>query len=86
MEILNISTEYINLQQALKLAGLLNQGSDIKFYIEEELILVNNELTDKKRHKLYNNDLITIKSNDLQGFRTEEQLIQIQSIYEDENA
>lgn len=86
MEILTISTEYINLQQALKLAGLLNQGSDIKFYIEEELILVNDELTDKKRHKLYNNYLITIKSNDLQGFRTEEQLIQIQSIYEDENA
>ena len=37
-----IKTEFIKLQQLLKLVGIISQGSDIKLYIKENKVMVNN--------------------------------------------
>ncbi len=41
MEKVAISTEFIKLQQILKLAGLVGQGSDVKVLLAEGVIFVN---------------------------------------------
>lgn len=37
-----IKTEFIKLQQLLKLVGIISQGSDIKLYIKENKVMINN--------------------------------------------
>lgn len=39
-----IHTEFIKLQQVLKLAGLIDQGSDVKYFLSQGKVLVNGEL------------------------------------------
>ena len=38
-----IHTEFIKLQQVLKLAGLIDQGSDVKYFLSQGKLLVNGE-------------------------------------------
>jgi ribosome-associated protein len=55
-----IHTEFIKLQQALKLAGFLNQGSDVKFYLSQEQILVNGQVALERGKKLRNGDSVEL--------------------------
>lgn len=55
-----IHTEFIKLQQALKLAGFLNQGSDVKFYLSQEQILVNGQVALERGKKLRNGDFVEL--------------------------
>ena len=48
MEKVYIHTEYIKLQQVLKLAGLVDQGSDVKYYLSQNMVYVNNELATER--------------------------------------
>ena len=43
MEQIRIQTDFIKLQQALKLAGLVDQGSDVKVYLAEGMVTVNGQ-------------------------------------------
>lgn len=61
MEIVEISTEYIKLQQALKLSGVIGQGSDIKVLISENVVSVNGESATQRGKKLIHNDLVNVK-------------------------
>lgn len=60
MEI-EIHTEFIKLQQVLKLAGYLDQGSDIKAYLAEEEVMVNGEIVTQRGKKIYPGDIIECK-------------------------
>ena len=51
MEKVYIHTEFIKLQQVLKLAGLIDQGSDVKYYLAEKMVYVNNELATERGKK-----------------------------------
>ncbi len=58
---IQISTEYIKLQQILKLAQVLSQGADIKYYLQEELVTVNGELATQRGKKIYKGDVIEVE-------------------------
>lgn len=61
MEKITIHTEFIKLQQALKLAGLVDQGSDVKFYLSEGMVTVNGEVATERGKKIRSGDVIELK-------------------------
>ncbi|MCF0154403.1 MAG: RNA-binding S4 domain-containing protein [Veillonella sp.] len=60
-----IHTDYIQLDQALKLAGIIATGGQVKPLVEEGLVMVNGQACDEKRKKLYPQDVVA-----LEGFGT----------------
>lgn len=56
-----IQTEFIKLQQVLKLAGLIGQGSDIKILIADGLVYVNGIQALERGKKIRPNDVIEVK-------------------------
>jgi len=56
----NIETEYIKLDQFLKLAGIAGTGGHAKILITEENILVNGEICTQRGKKLRENDEVEV--------------------------
>ena len=57
MEQIRIQTDFIKLQQALKLAGLVDQGSDVKVYLAEGMVTVNGQTVSERGKKLRHGDV-----------------------------
>lgn len=57
-----ITTEYIKLDQFLKLASIIGAGGEARFFIEDNIILVNDEPEDRRGKKLRNGDIIKVKN------------------------
>lgn len=53
---IKIKDEYIKLGQALKLAGLVNEGADAKYAIVEGEVKVNGEICTQRGKKLFYGD------------------------------
>ncbi len=62
MELIEINTESIQLDQFLKWAGIVETGGQVKEFIEERLIELNGQLVTEKRKKLKNEDIIVVKN------------------------
>ena len=58
MNALAIHTEYIKLDQFLKLAEIVSSGGEARFYIQENAILVNGEPENRRGKKLRPGDCI----------------------------
>lgn len=56
MSIINISTEYIKLDSAMKLGGAALVGGEAKHYITDGLVSVNGETELRRGRKLYPGD------------------------------
>lgn len=50
---IKIDSEYIKLDQALKLADIASTGGHAKFLIAEELVKVNGEIETRRGKKLF---------------------------------
>ncbi|CAK7061383.1 RNA-binding S4 domain-containing protein [uncultured Tissierella sp.] len=61
MKEISIETDYIKLDQFLKLAGITQTGGQAKIMISEGSIIVNNEVTLQRGKKIRKNDIIEIK-------------------------
>lgn len=61
MEKVTIQTEFIKLQQVLKLAGLVDQGSDVKYYLAEGMVFVNGEQASERGKKIRHGDVVEVK-------------------------
>ncbi len=61
MEYITIHTEFIKLQQLLKLAGFVDQGSDVKFLLAEGLISVNGVVASERGKKIRPGDVVDFK-------------------------
>lgn len=61
MEKIYIHTEFIKLQQALKLAGLIDQGSDVKYFLAKGNVYVNGEQATERGKKIRHGDIIEVK-------------------------
>lgn len=61
MQEVAIHTEFIKLQQILKLAGLVGQGSDVKVLISEGLVYVNGQQALERGKKICANDVVEVK-------------------------
>lgn len=55
---INISTEYIKLEQMMKLAGVVGSGSDAKHFISEGTVKVNGNVELQRGKKLRYGDII----------------------------
>lgn len=62
MGYIKINTDYIKLQQALKLANVVGQGSDAKAIIQDGLVKVNGEVCKMRGKKCVIGDIISVSS------------------------
>ena len=60
----SIKDEFIRLGQAMKLAGILSLGSDIKYEIVDGNVKVNGEVEERRGRKLYKDDVFTYQGQD----------------------
>ena len=61
MEIIEIKTPYINVDQLLKFSGLIESNGQVIHFLEEKLILVNDIIISQRRKKIYPGDIVKIK-------------------------
>lgn len=61
--IIKINTEYIQLNQLLKLADIISSGGEMKWFMEENDIFYNGEIETRLRKKIYNNDIVVINDD-----------------------
>lgn len=58
MNEIKIDTEFIKLEQLLKLASIVDSGGIAKMIIQDELIKVNGEIETRRGRKLYPGDIV----------------------------
>nr|WP_177296198.1 RNA-binding S4 domain-containing protein [uncultured Blautia sp.] len=68
MEI-RIRDEFIKLGQALKLAGVVEDGVEAKFVIQDGLVRVNGEVDERRGRKVYEGDVISFDGNEIKVIR-----------------
>ena len=61
MEIIEISTPVINLDQLLKWAGIVETGGQVRLFIDDGLISLNGIKIHERRKKIHPGDIIEIK-------------------------
>ena len=61
MELIEINTESIKLDQFLKWAGIVETGGQVREFIDEKMIELNGKIITEKRKQLKNKDIIKIK-------------------------
>lgn len=61
---LKINTEYITLQQFLKIENIISSGGEAKYYLAENKVFVNNELENRRGKKLYPNDIVKVEGKE----------------------
>ena len=64
MKKIKITTEYITLQQLLKMEDFISSGGQAKYFLADEIVYVNNEIENRRGRKLYPNDLIKIQDKE----------------------
>lgn len=55
---IQLNGEYITLQQLLKAANILSSGGQVKAYLAENPVLVNQEPENRRGRKLYRGDQV----------------------------
>ena len=68
MEI-KIRDEFIKLGQALKLAGVVEDGVEAKFVIQDGLVKVNGEVDERRGRKVYEGDVSSFNGQDIKVIR-----------------
>ena len=60
---ISIDSEYIKLDQFLKLVDVASTGGHAKFLIQEGLVKVNGEVETRRGKKLRSNDVVEVEGN-----------------------
>ena len=68
MEI-KLRDEFIKLGQALKLAGVVEDGVEAKYAIQDGLVQVNGEVDERRVRKVYEGDVITFEDQEIKVIR-----------------
>lgn len=61
METIKIKDDYIKLGQALKLAGLVENGVEAKFAVQDGLVKVNGAVETQRGKKLVDGDVVSFE-------------------------
>lgn len=61
MNEIKIKTEYIKLQQLLKLAGIISQGSDARLLISNGDVTLNGEPVSERGKKIRAGDIVSVR-------------------------
>ncbi len=62
---IRIKDEFIKLGQALKLAGVVEDGVEAKYAINDGLVLVNGEIENRRGRKIHPGDTISYDGKDI---------------------
>lgn len=68
MEI-KIKDEFIKLGQALKLAGVVEDGVEAKYAVLNGKVLVNGEVDERRGRKVYEGDVISFQGEEIRVVR-----------------
>ncbi|MBE6136815.1 MAG: S4 domain-containing protein YaaA [Erysipelotrichaceae bacterium] len=60
MKPIKITTEYITLQQLLKMEDFISSGGQAKYFLAENEAYINNEPDNRRGRKLYSGDVVKI--------------------------
>ncbi len=60
-----LNSEYIKLDQFLKMANIISTGGEAKFYLVENEVLVNGVKENRRGRKLYPGDIVTVEGRKL---------------------
>ena len=66
MQKVEIYTEYIKLEQFLKIADIVSTGGEAKMFLLTNEIMVNGEYENRRGRKLYKGDKVTVNYNQYQ--------------------
>lgn len=66
MEKIQITTEYIKLDQLLKWANVVSSGSDAKHIITEEMVKVNGEIETRRGKKIRVGDIVEFQGKEIE--------------------
>ena len=66
---IKIRDEFIKLGQALKLAGVVEDGVEAKYAIQDCLVQVNGEVDQRRGRKVYEGDVITFEDQEIKVIR-----------------
>lgn len=69
MNTIAIKDEFIKLGQALKLAGVVQDGVQAKYVIQDGLVKVNGEVDERRGRKVYEGDIISFEGNEIKVVR-----------------
>lgn len=69
MQEIRIRDEFIKLGQALKLAGVVEDGVEAKYVITDGLVKVNGEVDERRGRKVYEGDVISYNGKDIKVIR-----------------
>lgn len=58
---IEITTDYLELQQLLKIVGLISTGGEAKFFLATNVVSVNGENEKRRGRKLFPKDLVKVK-------------------------
>ena len=62
---IDITTEYIKLDQLLKFAGVVGSGGDAKLIIQNEVVLLNGTRVIERGKKIRSGDLVVIGEQEI---------------------
>ena len=63
MKKVEIYTEYIKLEQMLKIADIVSTGGEAKLFLLTTDIYVNDEVENRRGRKLYKGDVVKVNNN-----------------------
>ena len=66
---IKIRGEFIKLGQALKLAGVVEDGVEAKYVITDGLVKVNGEVDERRGRKVYEGDVISYNGKEIKVIR-----------------
>ncbi len=64
MKPIKINSEYITLQQLLKMEDFISSGGEAKYYLMDNSPLVNGEKENRRGRKLYPEDVVVIEGKE----------------------
>ena len=65
MDTIKIKDDFIKLGQAMKLAGLAEEGAEAKSLIQDGLVKVNGETDTRRGRKLYEGDIFSFRGKEI---------------------
>lgn len=71
MEKVYFRTEFVKLQQLMKLADVVGQGSDAKMLIQEGYVKLNGEVCTMRGKKVYDGDVMEFEGTEYLACRQE---------------
>lgn len=60
-----LNSEYIRLDQFLKMSNIISTGGEAKFYLMENEVLVNGMKENRRGRKLYPGDIVKVEGRKL---------------------